>query len=137
MSKIVRVLKPGKLLGEERKYGDLLPPEEYFSLPINVQSSLEGANHVEIDVEGGGGGDSNPDLEARVHKLEYQMEQMLPANQAKEDVIPSKGDTVSFLDGDDTIVAEVTSIVKKDQIARVKSDNGKYSVAFEDLTILN
>jgi len=143
MSKIVRVLKPGKLMGEDRKYGDLLSPAEYFSLPINIQTSLESSNHVEIDSEDGDSVDRG--IEARVRVLEDRLtiietgirgdgDIVKITPQSKEDIIPSKGDTVTFMDKGIEVTGEVTSIVKKDKVARVKTDkDGKFVVSFEDI----
>jgi len=149
MGKIVRVLKPGKLMGEERKYGDLLPPAKYFSLPINVQTSLESANHVEIDVEEGDASQYGSDIESRMLRLERRIEILenvmmsdtteikLDLIQPKNEITPTKGNMVTFIDNGVEITGEVTSIVKKNEIARVKTSEDKFAVSFKDLTIIN
>jgi hypothetical protein len=132
--KTVKVLKPGIIMGEVRKFGDELPKDEFFSLPVNVQSSLIGANHVEIVDD-----ESSISDEGRFEAIEKRLAHLEGLIfQKPKSSIPSKGNEVKFTDDKGSeVTGIVTSIVKKDKMARIKTkDDQKFAVDFNDLTII-
>jgi len=144
--KTVKVLKPGILMGEVREFGDELPKDKFFNLPINVQNSLIGANHVEIvDDETISDEDRFDAIEKRMAHLESLVFGTTNiANEVKitdivlpSIVLPSKGNKVSFTDNGVEVTGVITSIAKKGEVARVKTEDGqKFAVNFGEITII-
>jgi len=131
----VKVLKSGLIMGKAREFGDELPKDKFFALPINIQNSLIGANHVEIvDDEMVSDEDRFDAIEKRVKHLEGLIFQKPKVKAKPKSAVAVKGGTVKFLVDDAEITGKVTSVNNGKKLVRVVTkDDQKFAVSFSDI----
>lgn len=122
--KMVRVLRPSKLLGKDRKFGELIEAELFFSLNDNVQQALISGEHVEILKKGTQVEDNAltsmerqqaqiERLLERVTSLEERVARAESALNGGIETLPKAAVETVAADEDDTTVAEPAESVEE------------------------
>ena len=155
--KQIRVLQKVKLLGEKRKYNDMLTEEEFYSIAPNVRQSLLSSNTIEVYDDGSNANSSLQQLNARVDLLSDILQDQLgiklgdyfdskksskgskkesvskPKKESKKGY--SKGDTVFFMDDEGSKVeGTVVKVYARKKVLDIEDGESEvWEVSFNDI----